>query len=107
MSETKKDSISTVEVFAEVEKYSPSQRREFIEELEIDIQNLARSMENLYNEHPGVFMMYGVQIEVKFSVFNDSVYEQRLGCPEFFSKVSAMTKELKEALNDKRAKTGN
>lgn len=107
MGQTKKESISSAEVFAEVGKYSPSQRREFIEELEIDIQNLARSMENLYNEHPGVFIMYGVQIEVKFSVFNDSVYEHLLGCPEFFNQVSAMTKELKEALNDERTKTGN
>lgn len=107
MGETKKESISTAEVFDEVSKYSPSQRQAFIEELEADIKNLARSMSNLYDEHTGVFMMYGVQIEVKFSVFNESVYEQRLGCPEFFTHVSAMAKGLKEAINDKRAQTGN
>ena len=107
MGETKKESISTAEVFDEVSKYSPSQRQAFIEELEADIKNLARSMSNLYDEHTGVFMMYGVQIEVKFSVFNESVYEQRLGCPEFFTHVSAMAKGLKEIVNDKRAQTGN
>lgn len=107
MGETKKESISTAEVFDEVSKYSPSQRRAFIEELEADIKNLARSMSNLYDEHTGVFMMYGVQIEVKFSVFNEPVYEHRLGCPEFFTHVSAMAKGLKEVFNDKRAQTGN
>ena len=64
-------------------------------------------MSNLYDEHTGVFMMYGVQIEVKFSVFNEPVYEQRLGCPEFFTQVSEMAKGLKEIINDKRAQTGN
>lgn len=107
MGETEKELISTADVFDEVSKYSSSQRREFIEELETDIKNLARSMANLYDEHTGVFMMYGVQVEVKFSVFNESVYEQRLGCPEFFNHVSAMAKGLKEVLNDKRAQTGN
>lgn len=103
MGEKVTESISTAEVFEEVGKHSPSQRREFIEELEVDIRNLAHSMETLYNEHTGVFMMYGVSIEVKFSVFNESVYEQRLGCPEFFNQVSAMAKGLKEVFNDKRA----
>ena len=107
MSETVKDSISTTEVFEEVGKYSSSQRRAFIEELETDIKNLARSMANLYDEHTGVFMMYGVAIEVKFSVFNEPVYSQQLGCPEFFNQVSAMAKGLKEVLNDKRAQTSN
>lgn len=107
MSKTEKEQISTAEVFAEVSKYSSSQRKAFIEELETDIKNLARSMSNLYDEHTGVFMMYGVQVEVKFSVFNEPVYEQRLGCPEFFTQVSTMAKGLKELRNDERAKTGN
>ena len=107
MGEVAKESISTAEVFDEVSKHSPAQRQEFIEELEADIRNLARSMETLYNEHTGVFMMYGVSIEVKFSVFNESVYEQLLGCPEFFTQVSAMAKGLKEIRNDKRTQTGN
>ncbi len=107
MGETKKESISTAEEFDEVSKYSPSQRKAFIEELESDIKNLARSMSNLYSEHTGVFMMYGVQIEVKFSVFNESVYGQRLGCPEFYNHVSEMASGLKEVINDKRAQTGN
>ena len=107
MSEKVRESISTAEVFAEVGKYSSAQRQAFIEELEADIKNLARSMETLYEEHTGVFMMYGVSIEVKFSVFNESVYEQRLGCPDFYNQVSAMAKGLKEVFNDKRAQTGN
>ena len=103
MGKTEKGSISTAEVFDEVSKYSSLQRKAFIEELETDIKNLARSMSNLYDEHTGVFMMYGVSVEVKFSVFNEPVYEQRLGCPEFFNQVSAMAKGLKEIHNDERA----
>lgn len=104
---SEKDSITPEEVFEEVRKYSLDQRRAFIEELESDIKNLARSMTNLYDEHAGVFMMYGVAIEVKFSAFNEPVFEQRLGCPEFFNHMSAMIKHLKEVVDDKRAETGN
>lgn len=104
---SEKDSITPEEVFEEVHKYSLNQRRAFIEELESDIKNLARSMTNLYDEHIGVFMMYGVAIEVKFSAFNKPVFEQRLGCPEFFNHMSAMAKHLKETVDDKRAETGN
>lgn len=109
--------VTTLEVFEEVRKYSPSQRRELIEEFETDIQNLARSMENLYDEHAGVFMMYGVQIEVKFYVFNEVAFRQVLGCPEFYNQVSAMAKGLKEAaemvkglkevFDDQRAQTSD
>lgn len=112
-----KESITTAEVFEEVGKYSSSQRRELIEELETDIQNLARSMANLYDEHSGVFLMYGVQCEVKFSVFNEVAYRQVLGCPEVYNQLSAMAKGLKEAtemakglkevFDDQRAKAGD
>ena len=114
---SKKESVTTAEVFEEVSKYSSSQRRELIEELETDIQNLAHSMENLYDEHAGVFMMYGVQIEVKFSVFNEVAFRQVLGDPEFYNQVSAMAKGLKEAaemakglkevFNDQRTQTSD
>lgn len=89
--------VTTAEVFEEVSKYSSSQRREFVEEFETDIQNLARSMADLYDEHSGVFLMYGVQVEVKFSVLNEVAYRQVLGCPEFYNQVFAMAKVLKEA----------
>lgn len=92
-----KESVTPAEVFKEVSKYSFSQHREFIEELETDIQNLARSMADLYDEHSGVFLVYGVQVEVKFSVFNEVTFRQVLGCPEFYNNLSEMAKVLKEA----------
>ena len=95
--------VTTAEVFEEVSKYSSSQRRELIEELETDIKNLSHSMANLYDEHAGIFLMYGVQVEVTFSVFNEVAYRQVLGCPEFYNQVSAMAKGLKEAFDDQRA----
>lgn len=74
-------------------------------------------MDNLYDEHAGVFMLYGVQVEVKFSVFNEVAFRQVLGCPEFYNQVSAMAKGLKEAVemakglkedfNDQRAQTSD
>ena len=100
MSEKEEQSVATAEVFEEAFKYSSSQRRAFIEELETDIQNLAHSIVNLYDEHKGVFLIHGVQVEVKFSVFNEVVYKQVLGCPEFFDKMSEMVEEFKEAHND-------
>lgn len=93
MSKTERESISIAEAFAEVSKYSPAQRKAFIDELETDIKTLFCSMVNLYEEHIGVFALYGVQVEVQFSVFNELVYKQQLGCPEFF-------KYLKELCND-------
>ena len=95
------------EVLEEASHYSSSQHRAFIEELETDIQNLARSMSNLYDEHAGIFLMYGVQVEVKFSVFNEVAYRQVLGCPEFYNQLSARAKGLKEAFDDQRAKTSD
>ncbi len=92
-----KESVTTAEVFEEAGKFSPSQCKAFIEELETDIENLSRSMSNLYDEHAGVFLMYGVQVEVKFSVFNEVAYRQFLGSPEFFNQMSAMLKTLEEA----------
>lgn len=99
--------VTIAEVFEEASKYSSSQRREFIEELETDIQNLARSMADLYDEHSGVFVMYGVQVEVKLSVFNEVAYRQVLGCPEVYNLVSAMVKSWKEDFDDQRAQTSD
>ena len=100
MSKKGEQSVSTVEVFEEVFKSSSSQSRALIEELETDIRNLSHSIVNLYDEHKGVFLMHGVQVEVKFSVFNEVVYKQVLGCPEFYDKMSEMVEEFKEARND-------
>ena len=99
--------VTTAEVLEEASHYSSSQHRAFIEELETDIENLSHSMSNLYDEHAGIFLMYGVQVEVKFSVFNEVAYRQVLGCPEFYNLVSAMTKGLKEAFDDQRAQTSD
>ena len=104
---SEKTSMTTVEAFEEARRYSSSQRRAFIEELETDVQNLARSMANLYDEHAGIFLIYGVQVEVKFSVFNEVAYRQVLGCPEFYDKMSAMATCLKEAFDDQRAQTSD
>ena len=93
-------SVSIVEVFEEARKYSSSQRRAFIEELETDIRNLAHSIVNLYDEHTGVFLMHGVQVEVKFSVFNEVVYRQVLGCPEVYTQMTEMDKEFKDSLKE-------
>lgn len=100
MSEQEERTVSTKEVFEEARKYSSSQRGALIEELETDIRNLAHSIVNLYEEHTGVFLMYGVQVEVKFSVFNEVAYKQVLGCPDFYDKMSEMVDSLKEVLND-------
>ena len=100
MEEEEKEAITVDEVFEEVSKYSSSQRRALIEELETDIQNLARSMANLYDEHVGVFLMYGVQVEVKFSVFNEVAYRQVLGCPELYAQMAEKAAQFMEAQND-------
>ena len=100
-------SITTEEMLEEARKYSSSQRRELIEELETDVQNLARSMANLYDEHTGVFLMYGVQVEVKFSVFNEVAYRQVLGCPEVYAQMAEKAAQFMEEHNDQRAQTSD
>lgn len=103
MKKEEKVSMTTAEVLEEVGKYSSAQRKEFIKELETDVQNLARSMANLYDEHAGIFLMYGIQVEVKFSVFNEVAYRQVLGCPELCNQLSAMAKAFREFFDDQRA----
>ena len=107
MEKEEKASMTTAEVFEEAGKYSSSQRRELIEGLETDVQNLARSMANLYDEHSGVFLMYGVQCEVKFSVFNEVAYHQVLGCPEVYAQMAEKAKQFMEARDDQRAQTSD
>ena len=107
MEEEERASITTEELFEEARKYSSSQRRELIEELETDVQNLARSMANLYEEHTGVFLLYGVQVEVKFSVFNEVAYRQVLGCPEVYAQMAEKAVQFMGEHNDQRAKTGD
>ena len=107
MNKEERDSITMGEVLAEARKYSSAQRRELIEELETDVQNLARSMANLYEEHTGVFLMYGVQVEVKFSVFNEVAYRQVLGCPELYAQMAEKAAQFMEAHNDQRAQTSD
>lgn len=102
-----KVSMTTAEALEEAGKYSSAQHKEFIEELETDVQNLARSMTNLYDEHAGIFLMYGVQVEVKFSVFNKVAYRQVLGCLEFYNQLSAMAKAFREVFDDQRAQTSD
>lgn len=100
MSKQGRVSLSTAEVFEEAYKYSSSQWREFIDDLERHIETLAHNMTNLYDEHAEVFLMHGVQVEVKFSVCNEVVYRQFLGCPEFFEKLVERAERLKEVRND-------
>lgn len=107
MKKEEKEAITVDEVFEEARKYSSSQRRELIEELETDIQSLAHSMTNLYDEHAGVFLMYGVQIEVKFSVFNEVAYRQVLGCPEIYAQIAEKAAQFREEHNDQRAQTSD
>ena len=107
MEEEERASITTEEMLEEARKYSSAQRRELIEELETDVQNLARSMANLYEEHTGVFLMYGVQVEVKFSVFNEVAYRQVLGCPEVYAQMAETAAQFMEARDDQRAQTSD
>ena len=107
MEEEERFSITMEEVLEDARKYSSSQRKELIEELETDVQNLARSMANLYEEHTGVFLMYGVQVEVKFSVFNEVAYRQVLGHPEVYAQMAEKAEQFMEEHNDQRAKTGD
>lgn len=100
MSKQEKISVATSEVFEEARKYSSSQCREFIDDLETDIETLANNMANLYDEHAGVFLMYGVQVEVKFSMCNEVVYRQFLGCPELWEKLAERAERLEEVHND-------
>lgn len=95
-----KESMSTAEALEEAGKYSSAQHKAFLEEWETDIQNLARSMAKLYDEHAGIFLIYGVQVEVEFSVFNEVAYRQFLGCPEVYNRLSAMAKAFREAFDD-------
>ena len=107
MNKEERESITMEEVLEEARKYSSSQRRELIEGLETDIQNLARSMANLYDEHAGIFLLYGVQVEVKFSVFNEVAYRQVLGCPELYTKLAEKAAQFMEEHNDQRAQTSD
>ena len=107
MNKEERFSITMEEVLEDARKYSSSQRKELIEELETDVQNLARSMANLYDEHTGVFLMYGVQVEVKFSVFNEVAYRQVLGCPEVYAQMAEKAKQFMEARDDQRAQTSD
>lgn len=107
MGEEEREAITVEEVCEEARKYSSSQRRALIEELETDIQSLAHSMTNLYDEHAGVFLMYGVQVEVKFSVFNEVAYRQVLGCPELYAKLAEKAAQFMEEHNDQRAQTSD
>lgn len=100
MSNREKVSVTTEEVLEEARKYSSSQRRALIDDLETDVENLAHSMANLYDEHVGVFLMNGVQVEVKFSVGNEVVYNLFLGCPEFWEKLAERPERRKEVRND-------
>ena len=107
MEKEERASITIEEVLEDARKYSSSQRRELIEELETDVQNLARSMANLYDEHTGVFLRYGVQVEVKFSVFNEVAYHQVLGCPEVYAQMAEKAAHFMEEHNDQRAQTSD
>lgn len=107
MNKEKRVAITMEEALEEARKYSSSQSRALIEELATDIQSLAHSMANLYDEHAGVFLMYGVQVEVKFSVFNEVAYRQVLGCPELSAQMAEKAAQFMEAQNDQRAQTSD
>lgn len=100
MSKQEKASLSTAEIFEEARKYSSSQRRQLIDGLQRHIETLANNMTNLYEEHVGVFLMCGVQVEVKFSVCNEVVHRMFLGCPELWEKLAERAERLEEVHND-------
>ena len=107
MNKEERFSITMEEVLEDARKYSSSQRRELIDELDTDVPHLARSMANLYDEHTGVFLMYGVQVEVKFSVFNEVAYRQVLGHPEVYAQMAEKAAQFMEEHNDQRAQTSD
>lgn len=104
--ETKEqDGITVSQIFEECRNLSPQERSNICQEYEDDVKALATSMGNLYQEHAGVLMMYGVRVEVKFYAFNDPVFQTNLGSEDFYKKF--VENRLKEHENDERAKTGN
>lgn len=104
--ETEKTAGRTVaQIFEECKNLSPQERANICQEYESDVRALATSMGNLYQEHVGVLMMYGVRVEVKFYAFNEPVFSTLLGSEDFYKEF--VEHQLKESKNDERTQTGN
>ena len=101
METEKKDGRTVAQIFEECKSLTPEQRAAICQDYEDDIRALATSMGNLYQEHAGVFMMYGVRVEVKFYAFNEPVFQETLGSEDFYKKI--VEKKLKEHESDERA----
>lgn len=99
----KTGSRSTKEIFEECRKYSMAERRQICEEFIKDVETLSDRMHDLFDVNPGVFMMYGVSVELKVTFFNEDSYTMRLGNSEFYDTVVKMSKDVSEGKNDKRA----
>lgn len=100
-----KDGRTVAQIFEECKSLTPQQRSDICQDYEDDVRALATSMGNLYQEHAGVLMMYGVRVEVKFYAFNEPVFQETLGSEDFYKKF--VEQRLKGHENDKRAQTGN
>ena len=95
--------LSTAEIFAECRKHSNTARQQICEEFVSDVETLSDRMKDLFDCNPGVLMMYGVTVELKVTLFNDPVYEMKLGNSDFHNHVMKMSKDSEEDDNDKRA----
>lgn len=104
MEEKKSGGLTTREIFEECRKYSAAERRAICEEFISDTETLAERIVDLFDVNPGVFMMFGVTVDVKITLFNDPAYEMKLGNPEFHDTVMTIEKDLKvEKSDDERA----
>ena len=98
METEKKDGRTVAQIFEECKKFLPQERANICQDYEDDVRALATSMGNLYQEHAGVLMVYGVRVEVKFYAFNEPVFQTNLGSEEFYNKF--VEKRLKEHESD-------
>lgn len=101
--DTQTGSRTTREIFEECRKYSVEERRRICEEFISDVETLADRIQDLFSLNPGVFMMYGVSVELKVTLFNDDAYAMKLGNPDFHNAVMKMNKRLEEGSDDERA----
>ena len=98
METEEKDGRTVAEIFEECRKFSAQERKDICQEYENDVRALATSMGNLYQEHAGVLMMYGVRVEVTFYAFNEPVFQTNLGSEDFYKKF--VEERLKEHEDD-------
>ena len=98
------DKISTEDILKECVRIPSKQRMMLCEDYINDVRTLADRMADLFNEHPGVFMMYGVSVNISIKMFNDDAIDVKLGNPDCYKMFQAMIAEAKKEMqNDQRA----